>query len=351
MNKYYRSAITIYPGMNESKSDMLISRYLAGEISEAEQKELKAWINASAENRHAFEEAVAIWQKIERPEPPSTPPFNEFWAEMEDHLQADASDAVPSKQIRKQRAASFAAHSPGKIRARWLLATAALLAIGAFFVLPILMNSDDIVRYQTRNAQQLTVNLSDGSTVELSAASDLHFVENERERIAYLSGQAFFRIRTDSRPFRVVTYNATITVLGTRFDVRTYDRQTRVSVEEGRVAFAAHAHVSHPLRLSAGRMSSVRGSDLPSPPTEIKVVDVAGWRNGVLHFRDMPLQYVVEDLQRRYDVNIRFEDPDLTTLKMNATFANQDISSILDEIGLIFQLRYELVDGQYVLSR
>ncbi|MFJ4345348.1 FecR family protein [Pseudomonas sp. NPDC089401] len=93
------------------------------------------------------------------------------------------------------------------------------------------------LRYATGIAEQLTVELADGSQLTLDADTRLlvRFTRQERH-LVLLHGRAIFGVQRDSqRPFLVEAGLARVRVLGTRFVVERLPEQVQVSVEHGRV--------------------------------------------------------------------------------------------------------------------
>src|SRR5690606_32699805 len=76
----------------------------------------------------------------------------------------------------------------------------------------------------TPNGGIYDVILSDGSHVWLNAASTLRYPTAFKgdERKVELSGEAYFEIAPDTKPFKVVSHGQTIYVLGTTFNVEAY---------------------------------------------------------------------------------------------------------------------------------
>jgi transmembrane sensor len=88
--------------------------------------------------------------------------------------------------------------------------------------------------------QKKTLTLSDGSTVELLSNSKLSYPENfnSLKRDVLLNGEATFNIAKDvAKPFSVRNNSVIITVLGTRFTVKSdeVNNGTKVILQEGRV--------------------------------------------------------------------------------------------------------------------
>lgn len=118
----------------------------------------------------------------------------------------------------------------------------------------VAQNTEKELRYDTqtsiqKNAEKHILNvprggeyklvLSDGTRVHANAESRLtypvSFTGNKRE--VYLTGEALFEVAKDTlHPFIVHTPYGIVEVVGTRFNVNTYEKnQTTVTLEEGAV--------------------------------------------------------------------------------------------------------------------
>lgn len=122
--------------------------------------------------------------------------------------------------------------------------------IAYFPALSSIWNSDDegfAVSNTSRKPQRLT--LEDGSVVILQPNSRISYPEHfgERKRIVYLHGEAFFQVKRDvTKPFIVSTENLATQVLGTSFNVKSYDGagSIEVQVATGRVSVYETSQVS-----------------------------------------------------------------------------------------------------------
>jgi transmembrane sensor len=148
--------------------------------------------------------------------------------------------------------------------------------------------------------------LTPGSTLShprrwaLLRATGLTWLAPDARRVT-LSGDAFFAVARDGRPFTVATGDAEVRVLGTRFMVRAAHAThgTRVQVEEGRVAVS---HAASRLELSAGDAARVRGAAIE--PYRVPATRVAVAMQGGMTAIDEPLGEVFDALSRRYGVQI-----------------------------------------------
>ncbi len=112
---------------------------------------------------------------------------------------------------------------------------------------------------ETRTGTNRDATLPDGSQVTIAGGSRLAARYSEKERgLSLERGEAFFRVKKDARrPFVVHALDATITAVGTAFNVRAEEGAVRVAVTEGAV--------------SVDRMESGSGQDKSSRIENIRV--------------------------------------------------------------------------------
>lgn len=200
--------------------------------------------------------------------------------------------------------------------------------------------------------------LSDGSTIELNSGATIRYARwFGAERVVRLEGEAFFDVASDGRPFRVETFNATINVLGTRFNVRAWDegldQQTTVTLEEGRVHLSTQVDTTTGVIMLPGETRRV----LTDTPTAISTIDstaiqhTLAWRMGDFVYQDAWLDTILNDVERRYALAIKIEP---TLRRQRLTFAlrdPQDATAVLDDLCNALNLRYRpLINGYEIFA-
>lgn len=155
--------------------------------------------------------------------------------------------------------------------------------------------------------------LPDGSTADLNSGSRLEWRRSllpwgDPSRTFRLRGEAYLSVVSSSRPFVVETFNARITVLGTRFNVRAregIEPNTEVVLEEGRVQVAA-LDGGPVVELAPGEGSVVLpGAEAPRDPAPVQVDRALLWREQGFSVVDRTLRSVLEELSLRYGAEIR----------------------------------------------
>ena len=103
----------------------------------------------------------------------------------------------------------------------WIVGGAALASLAAAIGIAVWTGRASDV-YGTRVGEQQLVQLDDGSTVRLDTGSEIRVrFDQGRRRVSLERGQALFTVAPDrSRPFVVEAGEASVTAIGTVFDVR-----------------------------------------------------------------------------------------------------------------------------------
>lgn len=157
------------------------------------------------------------------------------------------------------------------------------------------------------------VTLTDGTTVWLNAESTLKYPTSfaKGERVVELKGEAYFdvkRVPTDNsaadfKPFKVVSANQTITVLGTEFNISAYhdEEETKTTLVDGKVRVET-PRSGEELTLLPGEQGKNGKNGLKK--SKVDVHDYVDWKNGEFVFRDETAEEVLERIARWYDFDI-----------------------------------------------
>ncbi|RFM32981.1 FecR family protein [Chitinophaga silvisoli] len=192
------------------------------------------------------------------------------------------------------------------------------------------------------------ITLSDGSRVTINGGSTLYFPEefDDSARIVYVEeGEAYFEIAKDAkRPFFVRSPQLNVKVLGTSFTVRDYkDEQTAsVNVNSGKIGLKG-------LVLSAGMGLTADKENGTFTREEIDTATTTAWIRGELIFQDAGLQQVLKVLQHKYAVHFDVKDTALFKRKYTATFRNNTIENIMQQLKLMSSFQYTITDKQIVI--
>lgn len=201
----------------------------------------------------------------------------------------------------------------------------------------------------TPRGSEYSLTLADGTQVWLNAASRLRFFTSDRgrERRVWLEGEAYFEVAHDARrPFIVESGGQSIRVLGTRFNINSYegDRAIYTTLVEGSVAIAPLTG-GDAVTLEPGQQAEY--SRRNGGAIAVKAVDTSlatAWMNGTFIFAHASVTEIMENLSRWY--SFEFEvSPLLDGLRFSGQFPrceNLDkILSIIASTGTGMQIDYD----------
>ena len=271
--------------------------WLEGKISGKEARE----ISADDSQFESLEKFISNAKNLRVPEKTSK---EEAWLALESKISESYSPKVISISRRS-----------------WIIGIAAsfILAIGAFFILN--QNTNQIT-IDTSLAEVKTVDLPDGSTVYLNAESSVSFPEKgwSDAREVILTGEAFFEVKRGSS-FIVRTSNGSVQVLGTSFNVRSRGELMQVACKTGKVRVVSNNDASEQI-ITPGLTVSIE-KNLVSEPMETRLDRIDSWRNGQYDYESIPLEQILDEVKRLYQVEIEhdFSESELTS-PITTTFTN-----------------------------
>jgi transmembrane sensor len=327
----------------------------SAEISPRRIVQWQQWLAASEAHRDAFDRIQSTLCAIDRGAGESIP-----WP-TDAEIASDAYDgSVPVSLWRarlSRMAAAWASRRGGawvdalRRHRRWMavgLAASLVAAIATPIALQLMRSTrfePAVTIVETRAGENRDVSLGDGSTVSVGARSVLWATLTRGAREVTLErGEAFFRVAKDpARPFTVKIGDTTVAAVGTAFNVRRSGERVVVAVAEGIVKVDAPAPQaasrSNPQRaiiraerLGIGQQLSIDTIDGSAILQTVNAGGVAAWRQGLLQYRDEPLQSVVADVVRYSAHDIVIADPAIADLRITGTVFANDVESWLQSL-------------------
>lgn len=193
------------------------------------------------------------------------------------------------------------------------------------------------------------ITLEDGSSITLRPHSSLFAVDLESRRYR-LEGEALFEVTHDpDREFVVETAFASVTVLGTTFNVSTWGNETSVFLSRGKVRID-HSLSAQSLLLEPGQAAVVDRNMVSRALSDAADATYLDWLNSELSFDQSPSYRVAAELGHHFGV----------TLVIPADFANETLSGRilltsldqgLDDLSAVLGGRFEPIgDSTFVLA-
>ncbi|MDR7231343.1 transmembrane sensor [Caulobacter sp. BE264] len=246
-----------------------------------------------------------------------------------------------------------AAKRPFRIDWRWLggLGAVAAAAAVALVLAPwgeLLPQPDTL--YSTAKGESRTIQLADGSRIDLNTNSHLSVrLEEHARRVTVHDGQALFEVAHDpNRPFMISAGDGTVTVIGTKFDVRRRDGQLSVTVLRGLVEVSTEG-AEEPVQVRPGQMLEHIEGGKGVSVRAVSAEDQLAWRSGRLVYRDQPLGRIVSDLNQYFDRPLRLEGESASSLRFSGVLIVDDQDAMVRRLSSLLPVSATPTDDSIVL--
>ncbi|WP_420400522.1 FecR family protein [Flagellimonas sp.] len=192
--------------------------------------------------------------------------------------------------------------------------------------------------------------LSDGTKVTLNAGSSIKYPVKflkEGNREVFLIGEAFFDVAHDAEhQFVVNADQMNITVLGTKFNVSSYPEDTMVNtvLVEGSVQISPvdeEQNMKTNTQLEPGFKASLEKRNGEVTVDEADISLHTAWINGKIVFRHTPFKNIVKKLERHYNVEIINNNQLLDDEVFTASFDIETIEEVLATFSKTYPINYQ----------
>lgn len=190
-----------------------------------------------------------------------------------------------------------------------------------------------ITTVESKRGEHLAHTLPDNSVVHLNAASSIRYAPYwwSWQRSVTLKGEAFFEVEKGSS-FIVSSELGYTEVLGTSFNIYARNTDYRVFCKTGKVGVST-ADLEQSIVLVPNERGVLRQDVLLKEKEENAETSTA-WLNNKFHFNNMPLNQVLEELERQYDLKIEYDKGAFTMLEYVGFFdKGEKIDSTLKIVG------------------
>jgi ferric-dicitrate binding protein FerR (iron transport regulator) len=197
------------------------------------------------------------------------------------------------------------------------------------------------------------ITLSDGSTVILHAGSKLDYPVsfNGNAREVSLTGEGYFDVQHNDKPFIIHTGNVKTTVLGTAFNIKAYagEKNIVISVTRGKVKVEDEKKLLAVLNPDEQVVYHIPASS--AEQMEVKTAAVVSWIKEDMVFEAASFASIAEVLSRRYQVNISFRNPALEQCLITASFSGMEsLEKILTYLCTVRNASYIMENGKIVIE-
>jgi transmembrane sensor len=291
------------------------------------------WLAASPAHTAAYERVEQLWVDLDELDPRI--------------LDSGLNQPVELAQARRRRA--------GMSRRGWLAAgigLAASVAAGVFVLNDPLAAPAET--YRTAAGQIRQVALSDGTRIQLNAASSLQVVLRRGAREVQMGeGEAVFDVAHDpKRPFLIAVGDRQVRVVGTEFNLRHRDGRIDLTLRRGVVEVRPAGHPDAvATRLFEGQRLTHRVGQPVSNLSASEPDAAFAWTQGQLIYRNAPLSEVAADLSRSLAMPIRTADAGTGELRFSGVLAVDRPEAVMRRLEGYAPVRADRAGEGFVLRK
>lgn len=321
---------------NDHIEDLMI-RLFENDLDSVGRKELEEWVSLSADHRKQFYDEQEIWFSAED---------NQYLSKYDKEqafrlFRKRISEALPKQkhQVIKQM-----------MKYAGVLILIGVLVFAAFFYGKNKAESHfaDIV-IEAPSGGLSRINLPDGTKVWLNSNSKIIYSQGFgiTDRKLQLVGEGYFEVKRNQKlPFSINSGSLLIRDLGTRFNVRNYPSDTEVEIilKEGKVAFKDLKNTKSEYYLHPNQKAVISKMSGKVILQNCDVSSAAQWTTGELAFNGQSMQYLIQTLERNYDVKIDVTNADVMKCHFYGDFMKQDqsLNEVLKALSSTGKFKYRI---------
>ena len=370
--------------MQEERFTILASLYLSGEASPTEREELEELLRNAPEWEAKWTALRRIWLSKQEGLTKKEDAYQRHLQRLNAHIDANAlpTSTPQSGQPTETTNTSQTTQTETKPRLRklWIAAAVAASLAGAILLIHPLNTSKNPTTSKTVTTNpgaRSRLTLPDGSTVVLNADSRLTYNEDFTgdTREIQLSGEAYFDVAKDPhRPFLIHTKTIDIKVLGTAFNVRSYDneRTTETDLLQGAVEVTLHNKPDKKIILKPNEKLTVHNDQVnvsTSQPVaagnqdaplitvgkvhyqkkDSSITEIL-WTKNQLAFDNTSLEDVALQLQRWYGITVTIPDERLKSIRLNAVFGQESLRQVMEALSIAGNFKYTIRKNEVIIN-
>ena len=328
--------------MEIEKKEQMVIDYLLGECDENQKIEAEDWINNDSETKKLFNQFRDII----------------ISSDMTLSSKFDDLDENRLKQLSHKITGNNKKHF--KIY-KYLSAASIIIAVvlGILFAVNKIKPSNEIVytEYTVPIGGKSEIVLNDGTKVFMNSCSKLKYNNffGIKNRDVLLEGEGYFEVAKNKElPFRVNTSDIYVQALGTKFNIKAYadDNIIETVLIEGKVKVEKKRHsgisgFDKSIILTPNKSVLITKLNSGSKySVKVNQIEDAGiytsWKDDTWIIKSQSLEDLAKQLERRYNISIRFIDKDLMNVKFTGKLRNEPIEQVFKAIELTAQVNIEI---------
>ena len=240
--------------------------------------------------------------------------------------------------------------------------------------------SEAISSVATKNGNRTNIVLPDGSQVRLNAGSNLdysnsHFNKDIRE--VTLNGEAYFDVvKNADKPFIIHTKRMDIKVLGTSFNVRSYndekfaeaalisgslevtlkDRDQKITLKPNEKISVANEEPIAEVKPEKAYVAKSNSARVPQivvneikPSARYNIIGEIAWTQNKLYFEDETLEDIGHLIERWFGKKVTIANESLKSVRYTGKFENETMEDVLSYLKLSKSFNFRIGTDNVVI--
>ncbi|WP_343303149.1 FecR domain-containing protein [Chitinophaga niabensis] len=212
-----------------------------------------------------------------------------------------------------------------------------------------------INRIDIPRGAQYRLTLPDGTKIWLNAASSLQFPSSftGKDRTVELNGEAYFEVAADpEKPFRVISGHQSLDVLGTHFNINSYEEEdaVRTTLLQGSVRLTNTLQQASRV-LQPGQQAAMFRGNKPMRIINADMEEVMAWKEGYFIWNNEPIESIMRKLSRWYDIQPVYEKP-LPDIGLSGMMSrSKSLPEVLKDLETTGTVHFRIEGRNVVITR
>ena len=307
----------------------ILYKFFEGTASLDEEKDVRQWMEASADNRRAFFKERKLF---------------------------DGMLLLGDENIIRSGKKRFTINLSSLRTELIKIAAVVALTLGGSFMYQQIQTEQTPIALQTITVsagQRINITLPDGTCVWLNARTTIQYpvTFNANERLVKLDGEAYFEVaRNEKKPFIVQTDKYNIEVLGTQFDVESYSESEsfETALMEGSVKISSLTDANESLMLTPYNKAYLYEGKLRVMPVDD--CNSYRWREGLICFKNETFASIMKEFEKYYGINIHITNLQVQKYLYTGKFRQTDgVDYALRVLQKDIKFAYERDDDKHII--
>ena len=299
----------------------LLMKFISGDASADEQREVIAWIEANEDNKKTFAQLKNL------------------------SVAAELLSSEYQYNISRHKTFTRQVYS-------WSIRVAAIIIVAFSF---FYFGKKDEKNIWVKNSKEhftevivplgesVNLSLPDGSGVRLNSGSTLRYsgLYGYKKRVVYLNGEGYFTVKKGDKKFIVKTSYLNIEVFGTVFNISAYeeDRLISASLYSGKVRVNNFSNLEDIIL----KPNTCYVFDKITEKSDIKSINKKyNWTDNYFVADSDDIDFFVKKIERKYKVKIIVNPVLIGKCIYTGTFRGESLKDILDNMALASPIKYEI---------